>query len=103
MTFAIKNKQQQQNTVMWNMWWQIRFLGKLVMQNICVSQHQTGDWLLVRWLLVLEYSVTLQMVQSNYLSLILVYNFLISYIFGLFIFFFLLAFVCLFTFQSAKP
>lgn len=86
------------------MWWQIRFLGKLVMQNICVSQHQTGDWLLVRWLLVLEYSVTLQMVQSNYLSLILVYNFLISYIFGLFIFFFfLLAFVCLFTFQSAKP
>lgn len=86
------------------MWWQIRFLGKLVMQNICISQHQTGDWLLVRWLLVLEYSVTLQMVQSNYLSLILVYNFLISYIFGLFIFFFfLLAFVCLFTFQSAKP
>lgn len=103
MTFVIKNKQQQQNTVMWNMWWQIRFLGKLVMQNICISQHQTGDWLLVRWLLVLEYSVTLQMVQ-NYLSLILVYNFLISYIFGLFIFFFfLLAFVCLFTFQSAKP
>lgn len=77
------------------MWWQIRFLGKLVMQNICVSQHQTGDWLLVRWLLVLEYSVTLQMVQSNYLSLILVYNFLISYIFGLFIFFFFFVSLCL--------
>lgn len=76
------------------MWWQIRFLGKLVMQNICVSQHQTGDWFLVRCLLVLEYSVTLQMVQSNYLSLILVYNFLISYIFGLFIFFFFVS-LCL--------
>lgn len=77
------------------MWWQIRFLGKLVMQNICVSQHQTGDWFLVRCLLVLEYSVTLQMVQSNYLSLILVYNFLISYIFGLFIFFFFFVSLCL--------
>lgn len=58
------------------------------MQNICVSQHQTGDWLVVRWFLMLEYSVTLQMVQSNYLSLILVFNFLISYNFCLFIFIF---------------